>query len=91
MRTINRIILKIRRTNKEIVTILSTIIAKGTFFANDIRYGANLCVKGKLYIDNAGTVVIGNNVTINSAGWANPIGGGNKTEFQIRGGITNRR
>lgn len=34
----------------------------------------------------AGIVTIGENVEINSAYWANPIGGGKKTQFQLLGG-----
>lgn len=92
MKIFNRIIRRLRRNKNEARAFISTVVAKCVFHANDITYGANLQVRGKLYIDNAGTVVVGNNVTINSANWANPIGGGNRTELQIRGGGTpNRR
>lgn len=87
MKIFNRIIRRLRRNKNEARAFISTVVAKCVFHANDITYGANLQVRGKLYIDNAGTVVVGNNVTINSANWANPIGGGNRTELQIRGGV----
>ena len=38
-----------------------------------------------MYIDNRGVVRFGNNLTINSAYWANPIGGNMLTFLQIRG------
>lgn len=88
MKVFNRIIRRLRRNKNEAFAFISTVVAKCAFHANDIIYGANLQVRGKLYIDNAGTVVVGDNVTINSANWANAIGGGNRTELQIRGGYS---
>ncbi len=63
-----------------------TIFNKLSFKLNGVKYGKNLSVKGKIYLffhyDDA-KIVIGDNVTINSAGWANPIGTGDKTYFQM--------
>lgn len=44
-----------------------------------IIYGKNVDIVGKLHIINNGRIEIGNNVTINSAIWANPIGGSPRT------------
>lgn len=57
------------------------------FKLNDIHYGAYFHGFGRFFIYNAGTVDIGDDVTINSAVWANPIGGTSQTLFQIRGGV----
>ena len=49
-------------------------------------YGQKLSVRGNLYIfkhyDSA-MITLGDNVTINSAPWANPLGNGNRTYFQL--------
>jgi acetyltransferase-like isoleucine patch superfamily enzyme len=50
---------------------------------NNASYGSGFTCKGMLCIRNSGIISIGNNVTINSAGWANPIGAGNKTFLQV--------
>ena len=53
---------------------------------NSVEYGSNLKVKGRLYVmrhyDTA-RIIIGDNVRINSASWANPIGCGDRTYFQV--------
>lgn len=49
-------------------------------------YGTNLKVKGIIRIHNPnGRVVIGNNVRINSAEWANPIGFPGRTNLKVIG------
>ena len=48
-----------------------------------VSTGRNFRVTGKLYIRNNGKIEIGDNVRINSAWWANPIGFGGRTLFQI--------
>ena len=53
---------------------------------NRVSYGKKLKVRGGLYIirhSKNSKITVGNNVTFNSAGWANPIGTGNKTYFQL--------
>lgn len=45
--------------------------------------GENLRVRGRIFVSNYGEIKIGNNVTINSADWSNPIGAGSKTYFQV--------
>lgn len=55
---------------------------------NGCTIQAGLVVKGRVFIDNRGKVTIGKNCRINSAWWANPIGGNYKTMFQVfPGGI----
>lgn len=63
-----------------------TIINKISFKLNGIGYGSNLTVRGKLYAffhTDTAKVSFGNNVYINSAGWANPIGYGEKVYIQM--------
>lgn len=61
-------------------------IQKVCLMINGVRFGKNLMVRGKLKVYNQGHVILGSNVTINSADWANPIGGWNHTYFQVGGG-----
>lgn len=64
--------------------LLYTPINKIAFYLNGITYGNGLKVTGRVCIRNIeGQVFIGNNVRINSASWANPIGLGDRTYFQI--------
>lgn len=60
-----------------------TGIGKLSFLLNGVKLGKELRVHGSVYIKNYGTIEIGNNVTINSSEWSNPIGTGRKTFFQI--------
>ena len=60
-------------------------IQKVCLMINGVRFGKNLMVRGKLKVYNQGHVILGSNVTINSADWANPIGGWNHTYFQVGG------
>ncbi len=62
-------------------------------FTNCIRYaikgvsvGKSHETKGGICIKNNGTITIGDRVRINSKGSANPIGGGEKTYFQVLSG-----
>ncbi len=48
-----------------------------------VRVGKSHETKGRLCIKNKGTITIGDRVRINSKGSANPIGGGEKTYFQV--------
>ena len=58
---------------------------------NDVKTDNTVMVAGKLFIRNEGCISIGHNVRINSADWANPIGGMDKTYLQIMGGGTDHR
>lgn len=63
-----------------------TPLNKARFCFNGVKYGKNLKIKGNIYIFkhySSANITIGDNVTINSAAWANPIGCGNKTYFQV--------
>lgn len=63
-----------------------TPLNKIKFLLNGVVYGKNLCVRGNVYIFKhyeSGKIIIGDNVIINSASWANPIGCGDRTYFQI--------
>lgn len=48
---------------------------------HNVKLGANIKIKGCLFIKNNGTFIIGNNVRINSRISANPIGGDRKCYF----------
>lgn len=62
------------------------ILNKISFLLNGVNLRGKIKTYGKIQIKNVnGKITIGDNVTINSASWANPIGGGMKTQFQIVG------
>ena len=48
-----------------------------------VSIGKRLKVRGLLFIRNRGIIEIGDNVRINSASWANPIGSGDRTYIQV--------
>mgnify|MGYP000736046778 FL=1 len=52
-------------------------------FITGISFGKNFHTTGHIIIYNRGKVTIGDNVTINSSGWSNPIGGGEHTYIQV--------
>lgn len=55
---------------------------------NGVDFDQSVSVSGKIFILNEGEIFIGKGVKINSASWANPIGGNDRTYFQImRGGV----
>jgi acetyltransferase-like isoleucine patch superfamily enzyme len=60
-----------------------TWIGKFALRLNGVNFGKGLGIHGSVFIKNYGTIEIGNYVTIISAEWANPIGSGRKTFFQI--------
>ena len=64
----NRLVNSPHRMNEMIQKMRAKI--NGVVFGDDFR------VRGKLQIYNLGKIEVGNNVTINSASWANAIGGG---------------
>ena len=49
------------------------------FKFHKVEYGANFTIAGKIYITNNGKIKLGDNVTINSGVWTNPIGGSPRT------------
>ena len=63
-------------------------VKKACLIINGVEFGKNLMIRGRLKIYNQGKIMLGNNVTINSADWANPVGGWNHTLLQVRGGGT---
>lgn len=64
--------------------IFYTPLNKVIFFINGVTFGCGLRVYGFVFVKNLrGKAYIGDNVTINSAGWANPIGCGEKTYIQV--------
>ncbi|MCD8235243.1 MAG: acyltransferase [Prevotellaceae bacterium] len=74
-----------RKAVNKYIHLLFNPVNKIYLKLNKVSYGRGLKTKGKLYImRHYGTakIFIGENVSINSAGWANPIGCGNKTCFQ---------
>ena len=63
---------------------ISSVWAKLTIpLKGNVSIGKGLRVRGIVYISNYGTITLGNNVKINSADWANPIGVGIKTYFKV--------
>ena len=59
--------------------------AKLSFVLNGVSFGKGLKVRGRIHVmrhyENT-SIKIGKNVIINSAGWANPIGCGNRHIFK---------
>lgn len=53
------------------------------FLVMGISFGKNFRTRGHIIVYNRGKVTIGDNVTINSSGWSNPIGGGEHTYIQV--------
>lgn len=65
---------------------LWTPLAKLSFLFNDVTYGRGLKVYGLVKIYNKeGKIVLGDNVVINSARWANPVGFSTRTTIRIIG------
>ena len=48
-----------------------------------VEVGTHFKTRGIIYFKNYGKIKIGNHVTMNSAGWANPIGLGDRMYFQV--------
>lgn len=73
---------------RKIAYVIFTFLNKIKFKLNKVKCGKNIKVNGIVRIVNAkGNIILGNNIRINSAEWANPIGFSNKTTFQtIEGG-----
>lgn len=69
------------------------IMNKVVLWINGVEFDRSVLVSGRIFIRNKGKICIGMGTKINSASWANPIGGNDRTYFQIMrgGGIINRR
>ncbi len=70
-------------------TKIYTPLNKLNFKINHVKYGKKFCSKGLIYIYRhyeSAKILIGNNVNINSAPWANPIGCGIRTYIQVQDG-----
>ncbi len=67
---------------------LTTILQKISFFFNGVQYGKNLKVCGTIFLQNTGTISLGNNVHINSSFVSNPIYPASRSSFVVRGGAT---
>ena len=79
---------KIKRRILNNLGSITTAMSKISIRMNGVTYGSNLRIRGFLKIYNDGNIVLGNNVTINSALWANPISAATRTCFQVSvGGI----
>lgn len=66
------------------------MISRVALFANGVKYGPGLWIRGTLKVYNRGTIILGDNITINSGLWANPISAAAKTCIQVsEGGILN--
>lgn len=79
---------KVRGKLFQYKTVLNSLYAKAYFRLNGVRYGTGLTVKGKIFVDNGGTVVIGDHCRFNSAMWANPTTHADQTAFRVfNGGI----
>lgn len=77
---------QLKKVHNAITYKVYTPLNKIKFLLNGVVYGKNLCVRGNVYIFKhyeSGKIIIGDNVIINSASWANPIGCGDRTYFQI--------
>ena len=78
---------KIKRRILNNLGSITTAMSKISIRMNGVTYGSNLRIRGFLKIYNDGNIVLGNNVTINSALWANPISAATRTCFQVSGGV----
>lgn len=79
----NKILFKLINLLKKMKTKFWTTISQIIFKLWGVEYGNNLSIRGYVFVESRGTINLGNNVTINSAPWANPIGGADRTYFQV--------
>lgn len=73
----------IKRILRFIYYFPSNFINRICYCLKGVSVGKSHETKGKLYIKNKGTIHMGDRVRINSSGKANPIGGGERTYFQV--------
>lgn len=67
---------------KKVIQLVNVIILK----INGVQYGKNLRINGLIKIKGQGEIVIGDNVTISSGLYINPIGGFSRTMLNTYGG-----
>lgn len=67
--------------------IFSTFTNKSRFILNGVSYGNCVYTYGNIFLRNAGSIVIGNNVNINSSMRANPVAMEKTTLFTCRNAI----
>lgn len=60
-------------------SMISQLWGQWSFRFHHVSVGKNVTIAGRMMIVNNGKISIGNNVEINSAIWANPIGGSPRT------------
>lgn len=65
--------------------VIYNVINRFAFLINSVKVGRNMRIRGIVDIRHPddGEIIIGDNVLINSASWANPIGYGDKTRFEL--------
>lgn len=66
----------------KVYTPINYIILK----SNECQVGKKFRARGLIHVRNDGNLVFGDNVRINSAWWANPIGVGSRAIFEVRNG-----
>lgn len=59
-----------------------TFVNRFLFLLHGVKGGRKLRAQGIVYVKNTGRMEIGQKVTLNSAGWANPVGLGKKLYLQ---------
>lgn len=52
-------------------------------YLNRVKFASDIELSGMLWVRNHGSIEIGRNVRINSSASSNPIGGGDRTFFQV--------
>lgn len=80
---IQKIMIRLNGMRSRTKSRLWTRYSKIIFKLWGIDYGKNLNTRGHVLIESRGNITIGDNVTINSAPWSNPIGGAGRTCFQV--------
>ncbi len=78
---------KVKKNIPRVQILFWNIINRIVFWLNGVSCGKGLCSRGKIYVYNTevGKICIGENVRLNSAAWANPIGSGNHIWIQLVG------
>lgn len=76
-----------RKLVKDVFSWIDACFNRWVIYSNNIEVGRNLVIHGRLYVNNQGKIVIGNDVTINSGERYNPVGGQTRTRLIVyRGG-----
>ena len=78
-----------RKLYHKVIYLYYRLINTPSLLVNNVKVGANLRLRGRLFIKRGSnsvgnSIIIGNNVSINSSIEANPIGGFCKTIFNVR-------